>query len=38
MTIERELVRTYTAHGEPGFLGAGHTALPILAGGYSNAT
>jgi quercetin 2,3-dioxygenase len=35
MTIERELVRTYTAHGEPGFLGAGHTARPVIVEGFT---
>jgi quercetin 2,3-dioxygenase len=36
MTTKRELVRTYTPHGEPGFLGAGHTARPVIAGGFTN--
>jgi quercetin 2,3-dioxygenase len=36
MTSKRELVRTYIPHGEPGFLGAGHTARPVIAGAFTN--
>ena len=34
MKINRRLVRTYTPQGQPGFLGAGHTARPVVAGGF----
>ncbi|HTM93165.1 MAG TPA: pirin-like C-terminal cupin domain-containing protein [Flavisolibacter sp.] len=36
MTTKREVIRTYTPQGEPGFLGAGHTARPVIAGGFTN--
>lgn len=35
MSLERKLVRTYTTHGEPGFLGAGHIAHPVIMGDFS---
>ena len=35
MSIKRKLVRTYAPKGEPGFLGQGHTARPVITGGFS---
>lgn len=34
MKINRRLERTYTPPEQPGFLGAGHTARPVVAGGF----
>ncbi|HLX91028.1 MAG TPA: pirin-like C-terminal cupin domain-containing protein [Puia sp.] len=35
MSINRKLVKIDTPRGEPGFLGAGHTARPLLSGSFS---
>lgn len=35
MPIKRKLVKIYTPQGQPGFLGLGHTAYPVLNGGFS---
>jgi quercetin 2,3-dioxygenase len=35
MNSKRKLVRVDTPQGQPGFLGAGHTARPVVAGGFS---
>jgi len=35
MSIKRKLIRTDTPKGQPGFLGAGHIARPVLTGGFS---
>jgi redox-sensitive bicupin YhaK (pirin superfamily) len=34
MEIKRELIRTDTPKGQPGFLGAGHTARPVITGSF----
>lgn len=34
MQINRRLIRAYTPQGQPGFLGAGHTARPVVAGDF----
>ncbi len=34
MEIKRKLIRIETPKGEPGFLGAGHTAYPVISGGF----
>ena len=34
MAIKRELERIYTPQPEPGFLGAGHTARPVISGSF----
>ncbi|HEV7331871.1 MAG TPA: pirin-like C-terminal cupin domain-containing protein [Flavisolibacter sp.] len=36
MQINRSLVRKYTPQGQPGFLGAGHTARPVVAGSFAD--
>jgi quercetin 2,3-dioxygenase len=35
MSITRKLVRINTPEGHPGFLGAGHTARPVISGKFS---
>jgi len=35
MSITRKLVRIHTPEGQPGFLGAGHTARPVIGGKFS---
>ena len=35
MSVKRKLVSIYTPQGEPGFLGQGHTAWPVITGGFS---
>jgi quercetin 2,3-dioxygenase len=35
MAIKRKLVRTETPKGQPGFLGAGHTARPVISSSFS---
>jgi redox-sensitive bicupin YhaK (pirin superfamily) len=35
MSIKRKLVKIYTPKGEPGFLGRGHTARPVITGMFS---
>ena len=35
MPIKRKLVNIYTPQGQPGFLGQGHTARPVLNGSFS---
>ena len=35
MAIKRKLVRINTPEGQPGFLGAGHTARPVIGGRFS---
>ncbi|HSF44751.1 MAG TPA: pirin family protein, partial [Chitinophagaceae bacterium] len=35
MANNRKIVRQYTPQGEPGFLGAGHIARPIIKGAFS---
>jgi quercetin 2,3-dioxygenase len=35
MSIKRKLVSINTPQGEPGFLGQGHTARPVITGGFS---
>jgi quercetin 2,3-dioxygenase len=35
MSIKRKLVKVYTPQGQPGFLGAGHTARPVIMGSFS---
>jgi len=35
MAIKRKLMRVETPVGQPGFLGAGHTARPVVTGGFS---
>ena len=35
MSIKRKLVKINTPHGEPGFLGKGHTARPVITGSFS---
>ena len=35
MSVKRKLVRINTPQGEPGFLGQGHTARPVITGGFS---
>jgi redox-sensitive bicupin YhaK (pirin superfamily) len=35
MSIKRKLVNVYQPKAEPGFLGAGHTARPLLSGDFS---
>ena len=35
MTITRKLVRINTPEGQPGFLGTGHTARPVIGGRFS---
>jgi redox-sensitive bicupin YhaK (pirin superfamily) len=34
MNSNRNLIRIYTPQGQPGFLGAGHTARPVVAGNF----
>ena len=34
MEIKRKLIRTDTPKGQPGFLGAGHTARPVITGSF----
>lgn len=34
MTIKRKLIKTYTPQIEPGFLGSGHTARPLVMGDF----
>ena len=36
MSVKRKLVKIYTPKGEPGFLGAGHTARPVISGSFSD--
>jgi len=35
MSIKRKLIKTNTPKGQPGFLGAGHIARPVVSGGFS---
>jgi len=35
MSVNRKLVRKYTPKGEPGFLGRGHIARPVIQGTFS---
>src|SRR5688572_22621665 len=35
MSIKRKLVRINTPEGQPGFLGPGHTARPVISGSFS---
>lgn len=35
MNHKRKLARVYTPQGQPGFLGVGHTARPVVAGSFS---
>jgi len=35
MSVKRKLVNIYTPKSEPGFLGQGHTARPVISGGFS---
>jgi len=35
MSLKRKLVKIYTPKGEPGFLGRGHTARPVITGSFS---
>jgi redox-sensitive bicupin YhaK (pirin superfamily) len=35
MTIKRKLIKTDTTKGQPGFLGAGHTARPVITGSFA---
>jgi len=35
MSIDRKLVRIHTPKAEPGFLGRGHTARPVITGSFS---
>src|SRR5215203_2511128 len=34
--MKRKLIKVYTPKGEPGFLGRGHTARPVITGGFSD--
>jgi redox-sensitive bicupin YhaK (pirin superfamily) len=36
MTIKRKLIKTYTPQIEHGFLGSGHTALPLVMGDFTD--
>lgn len=36
MSITRKLVKIYTPPGQPGFLGAGHVARPVINGNFSD--
>jgi len=36
MSIKRKLVRIYTPEGQPGFLGTGHIARPVISGSFSD--
>src|SRR6476660_8118097 len=36
MSIKRKLIRVYTPLGQPGFLGAGHIARPVISGSFSD--
>ncbi|HYO21453.1 MAG TPA: pirin-like C-terminal cupin domain-containing protein, partial [Flavisolibacter sp.] len=36
MSIKRKLIRINKPQGEPGFLGRGHIARPVITGGFSN--
>jgi len=36
MSIKRKLIKTYTPPGQPGFLGAGHIARPVINGNFSD--
>jgi redox-sensitive bicupin YhaK (pirin superfamily) len=35
MSINRKLIKIYTPQGQPGFLGAGHIARPVVTGSFS---
>src|SRR4249919_2168390 len=35
MAIKRKLAKVYEPKGQPGFLGAGHIARPLLTGNFS---
>ena len=35
MQIKRKLEKVDTPQGQPGFMGAGHTARPVLKGGFT---
>jgi redox-sensitive bicupin YhaK (pirin superfamily) len=35
MSIKRKLIKINTPEGQPGFLGAGHTARPVITGSFS---
>jgi redox-sensitive bicupin YhaK (pirin superfamily) len=35
MAIKRKITNIYTPEGQPGFLGAGHMARPVIRGGFS---
>ncbi len=36
MSIERKLIKIHTPPGQPGFLGAGHIARPVINGSFSD--
>jgi len=36
MSIQRKLIREHTPVGQPGFLGAGHIARPVISGSFSD--
>ena len=36
MSIKRKLIKTYTPPGQPGFLGEGHIARPVINGNFSD--
>ena len=36
MSVKRTLVKTETPHGQPGFLGPGHIARPVISGSFSD--
>jgi redox-sensitive bicupin YhaK (pirin superfamily) len=36
MSIKRKLIKINTPEGQPGFLGAGHTARPVITGSFSD--
>ena len=36
MSIKRKLTKSYTPSGQPGFLGAGHTARAVVQGDYAD--
>jgi len=36
MSIKRKLIKTYTPPGQPGFLGAGHIARPVINGNFAD--
>jgi redox-sensitive bicupin YhaK (pirin superfamily) len=36
MSIKRKLVKIHTPEGQPGFLGPGHIARPVISGSFSD--